>query len=165
VIKGVLICEQDFSVDSVCSSMRETHGGAIGALVTFVGLVRDLHQPKADLHKTADPNKPDVASLTLEHYPGMTESSIGAILDQAETRWPLLEAQVIHRVGTMAPAEQIVLVAVASAHRDAAFAGAEFIMDYLKTDAVFWKKEKTSSETHWVQSTGNDHARREKWRD
>ena len=90
-------------------------------------------------------------------------ASIEAILDKAESRWPLLEAQVIHRVGTLSPAEQIVLVVVASAHRDAAFAGAEFIMDYLKTDAVFWKKEQTGSDTHWVQSTGDDHARSKKW--
>lgn len=159
MIKGVLICEQDFSVEAVCNRIREAHGGAIGALVSFVGLVRDLHQTP-----TNSADKTEVASLTLEHYPGMTESSIDAILDQAETRWPMLEAQVVHRVGTLAPAEQIVLVVVASAHRDAAFAGAEFIMDYLKTDAVFWKKEQTSSDEHWVQSTGLDHARSEKWR-
>jgi molybdopterin synthase catalytic subunit len=158
MIKGVLICEQDFSVEETCRRMRDTHGGAIGALVSFVGLVRDIN------HTESDADELNVASLTLEHYPGMTESSIEAILDQAEARWPLLEAQVVHRVGTLAAAEQIVLVVVASSHRDAAFAGAEYIMDYLKTNAVFWKKEQTSGEAHWVQSTGNDHARSEKWR-
>jgi molybdopterin synthase catalytic subunit len=104
-----------------------------------------------------------VATLTLEHYPGMTESSIDSILERAEQRWPLLEIQVIHRVGTLAPTDQIVLVAVASGHRDAAFAAAEFVMDYLKTDAVFWKKEQTEAGTHWVQSTEQDHQRAREW--
>jgi molybdopterin synthase catalytic subunit len=95
----------------------------------------------------------------------MTQASIEKILDNAEARWPLLEAQVIHRVGTLVPAEQIVLVAVASGHRDAAFAAAEFIMDYLKTDAVFWKKEQTESQSHWIQSSADDVSRAQKWRE
>ena len=99
----------------------------------------------------------EVATLTLEHYPGMTENSIDAILDKAARRWPLLEVRVVHRVGTMLPTEQIVLVAVASAHRDEAFAAAEFVMDYLKTDAVFWKKEHTQT------GTAQDHRRAQQW--
>ena len=101
----------------------------------------------------------------MEHYPGMTEASIDNILDRAAVRWPLLELRVIHRVGTMHPSEQIVLVAAASAHRDAAFAAAEFVMDYLKTDAVFWKKEHTRAGTHWVESTEQDQVRARQWAD
>ena len=155
VRRGVLICEQDFSVEAEYQAIRSHHGADIGAIVTFVGLVRDRNPG------SGDPS--DVSTLTLEHYPGMTESSIEAILDQAEERWPLLEARVIHRVGVMRPSEQIVLVAVASAHRDASFAAAAFIMDYLKTDAVFWKKEQTSQGQHWVQSTSADHQRAKNW--
>ena len=153
--KQVLICEEDFDVGAVVRGMRECHGAALGALVTFTGLVRDQN------HYAGDGS--EVATLTLEHYPGMTENSIDAILDKAARRWPLLEVRVVHRVGTMLPTEQIVLVAVASAHRDAAFAAAEFVMDYLKTDAVFWKKEHTQTGTHWVQSTAQDHRRAQQW--
>ena len=159
VIKNVHIFEQDFSVEAVCAQMRATHGAAIGALVTFTGLVRD--RTLGTKESTTDSSA--VSTLTLEHYPGMTQSSIEKILDSAEARWPLLEAQVIHRVGTLAPADQIVLVVVASAHRDAAFAAAEFIMDYLKTDAVFWKKEQTRTQSHWIQSTADDVSRARKW--
>lgn len=154
--RSVLICEQDFSVDAEYQAMRAHHGADLGAIVTFVGLVRDRNPSTGDLS--------DVSILTLEHYPGMTELSIEGILDKTEQRWPLLEARVIHRVGSMQPSEQIVLVAVASAHRDASFAAAEFIMDYLKTDAVFWKKEQTRHGQHWVQSTDADHQRAENWR-
>ena len=155
--RDVVIQRSDFSADEIYQRMRSTHGAALGAAVTFVGLVRD---------RNLTGNQPaDVTTLTLEHYPGMTEASIERILDQAEARWPLLESHVCHRVGTMQPGDQIVLVAVASAHRDAAFAAAEFIMDYLKTDAVFWKKEVTAEGEHWVQSTSADHARAENWRD
>lgn len=156
VRRSVLICEEDFSVDAVYQTMRAHHGADLGAVVTFVGLVRDRNPATGDLT--------DVSTLTLEHYPGMTESSIEDILDKAERRWPLLEVRVIHRVGSMQPSEQIVLVAVASAHRDASFAAAEFIMDYLKTDAVFWKKEQTTRGQHWVQSTDADRQRAENWR-
>ncbi len=156
VIKGVQITEDDFSVAAVSTEMRATHGAAIGALVTFTGLVRERNSLAAD--------GSSVSTLTLEHYPGMTQASIEKILDKAEARWPLLEAQVIHRIGTLVPADQIVLVAVASGHRDAAFAAAEFIMDYLKTDAVFWKKEQTRNQSHWLASTADDVSRAQKWR-
>ncbi len=165
LIRGILISADDFQVEDVCRAMREAHGAAIGALVTFTGLVRERTLSTTDPNRDATADSSEVATLTLEHYPGMTEASIEKILDTAASRWPLLEIQVIHRVGTLAPADQIVLVAVASAHRDAAFAAAEFVMDYLKTDAVFWKKEQTAQRTHWVQSTRNDHERALKWRD
>jgi molybdopterin synthase catalytic subunit len=153
--RGILICEEDFDVAAVTSAMRQRNPTSIGALVTFTGLVRDRNSATGD--------DSAVATLTLEHYPGMTEASIDKILDQAQARWPLLDLQVIHRVGCMAPAEQIVLVAVASAHREAAFAAAEFVMDYLKTKAVFWKKEHTQTGTHWVQSTQSDVQRAAHW--
>jgi molybdopterin synthase catalytic subunit len=94
----------------------------------------------------------------------MTESSIEAIVDEAESRWPLLVTRVIHRVGTLLPEDQIVLVLVASGHRDAAFAAAEFIMDYLKTRAIFWKREASAYGNQWIESTGHDLERSEKWR-
>jgi molybdopterin synthase catalytic subunit len=142
----------------VYQAMRGELGSAVGAIVSFVGLVRDRNYLD-DQGKDAE-----VATLTLEHYPGMTEKSIETIVDQAVARWPLLGTYVAHRVGVMGPNEQIVLVAVASAHRDAAFSAAEFIMDYLKTDAVFWKREATAKSEHWVQSTEGDVQRAESWK-
>lgn len=161
----VTVQTEDFVVDEVYQVLRRQHAGQTGAIVSFVGLVRDRA-----VSLTSDQK---VNSLTLEHYPGMTEQSMQKIVDQAFQRWPLLDARVIHRVGTLPPDAQIVLVMVASAHRDAAFAGASFIMDYLKTDAVFWKRQSTTG-THdgqsgqheeWVQSTKQDHQRARAWRD
>ena len=152
----IRIQTEDFSLDHVYREMRERQGAALGAVAGFVGLVRD--------HNPAAAGADQVKSLTLEHYPGMTEASIDAILDKAQMRWPLLEVQVIHRIGTLAPTEQIVMVVAGSGHRDAAFAAAEFIMDYLKTEAVFWKKEQAGADTHWVQSTAQDHQRADGWR-
>jgi len=155
VRKDIQICEEDFDVGAVIQQMRETHQAAMGALATFTGLVRERNPYAGDGSA--------VETLTLEHYPGMTEHSIDRILESAAKRWPLLEIRVVHRVGTMHPADQIVLVAVASGHRDAAFAAAEFVMDYLKTDAVFWKKEHSQSGTQWIQSTQQDHDRAKNW--
>jgi molybdopterin synthase catalytic subunit len=120
----------------------------IGAVVTFSGHVR------ADDGLTA---------LTLEHYPGMTEREIARHIDEAETRWPLLGVTVIHRVGTLAPGEPIVLVATASSHRQAAFAVAEFLMDYLKTRAPFWKEEARDGTTQWVEGKASDADRAKRW--
>ncbi len=155
--RHILVEEADFDVAAAYQSLRDRHGAAAGAVVTFVGLVRDLNEGTGDASS--------VSTLTLEHYPGMTENSIERILDQAEARGPLLVVRVVHRVGTMTPGELMVLVAVASAHREAAFAAAEFVMDYLKTDAVFWKKEQTAEGEHWVQSTATDHQRAQQWRE
>ena len=124
----------------------------IGGICSFTGLVREF-----DLN-----NK--IQTMTLEHYPGMTERSISVILEQAQTRWPVPWIRVVHRVGELLPNEQIVLVMTASAHRDAAFAAAEFIMDYLKTDAVLWKSERTRLGQTWLRSTAQDAARSDKWR-
>jgi molybdopterin synthase catalytic subunit len=153
--RSVIIQTGDFDAAELVQAMRRQHGAQIGALVTFTGLVRDQNLITGD--STA------VATLTLEHYPGMTERSIHKIVDEAQSRWDLLNVCVLHRVGTLAPSEQIVFVAVASAHRDTAFAAAEFVMDYLKTNAVFWKREQTEEGTHWVESAETDHQRASQW--
>lgn len=120
---------EDFSVDQEYQRLSE--GTAAGAVVTFIGKVRDMNLGD------------NVIGLHLEHYPGMTEKSLSDICDEAEARWPLLGVRVIHRVGDMDSGDQIVFVGVSSAHRGAAFDACEFIMDYLKTKAPFWKKERT----------------------
>ena len=152
----VQIQAADFCVDDVYCRVRDVCGAKLGAVASFVGLVRDRNKHTSDTSA--------VATLTLEHYPGMTERSIEAIAKQACKRWPILALEVIHRVGEMTPTEQIVLVMVGSGHRDAAFAAAEFVMDYLKTDAVLWKREVTQQGDHWVQSTGEDHERAKRWK-
>lgn len=152
----VRVQEADFDAGAELAAARARLGGAAGALTSFVGLVRDLHGGEG-----SEP----VQTLHLEHYPGMTERSIEAIVARAAQRWPLLDAVVIHRVGDLPPAEQIVFVQIASAHRAAAFAACEFVMDYLKTDAVFWKREDTTAGSHWVVSTADDRRRVSGWRD
>jgi molybdopterin synthase catalytic subunit len=147
----IVVNEADFDVAAEYRAQRERTAGSAGAIAMFAGLVRDRH---------ADD---DVAVLELEHYPGMTERSIETIVDDAARRWPLLDVTVIHRVGRILANEQIVLVLVASAHRAAAFAACEFLMDYLKTDAVFWKREVRAGGTHWIESTSEDHTRRLGW--
>jgi len=154
--RSVIIQTQDFDAAKLVQTIRLQHGAQIGALVTFTGLVREQNLV------TGDPSA--VAALTLEHYPGMTERSIDKIIDEAQSRWDLLDVCVLHRVGTLEPSEQIVFVAVASAHRDTAFAAAEFVMDYLKTRAVFWKREQTEAGTHWVESAEADHKRAQQWK-
>ena len=117
----------------------------IGAVASFVGLVRDV-------------------PMTLEHYPGMTERAIGKIVEEAKGRWDVLDCVVIHRYGELRPNDRIVLVAVASGHRGDAFAACEFIMDYLKTRAPFWKKEQTAEGTRWVEAKDTDEEAAERWR-
>jgi molybdopterin synthase catalytic subunit len=116
----------------------------IGAVASFVGLVRDV-------------------PMTLEHYPGMTERAIAKIVEEAKTRWQVMDCTVIHRYGALRPNDQIVLVAVASGHRGDAFAACEFIMDYLKTRAPFWKKEQTAEGTRWVEAKAVDDQAAERW--
>jgi molybdopterin synthase catalytic subunit len=105
-----------------------------------------------------------VSEMTLEHYPGMTEKAIGEIIDQARGRWDVIDALVIHRIGKLAPTDQIVLVVVTSAHRGDAFAACEFIMDYLKTRAPFWKKEQAGGAPRWVEARAADDTAAERWR-
>ena len=152
---NIYIQTDDFSLSALYEDLRQRHGAAIGAIAMFSGLVRELNEKAG--------SGSQVSALTLEHYPGMTEKSIEGIVSKAHERWPLLDVTVVHRVGTLQPAEQIVAVLAASAHRDAAFAAAEFIMDYLKTDAVFWKKESAVDGDTWVQTTDDDRARAGSW--
>ncbi|MGC0841828.1 molybdopterin synthase catalytic subunit MoaE [Pantoea agglomerans pv. betae] len=122
-----------------------------GAVVTFTGKVRN--------HNLGN----DVAALTLEHYPGMTEKALQEIVDAARERWPLQRVTVIHRVGELFPGDEIVLVGVTSAHRSSAFSAAEFIMDYLKTRAPFWKREATEQGDRWVDARDSDHQAAQRW--
>jgi molybdopterin synthase catalytic subunit len=123
----------------------------VGAVVSFVGTVRDLNDGQS------------VAEMELEHYPGMTEKALEDIVAQAGERWPLYGALVIHRIGPLKPLDQIVLVACTAAHRGEAFAACEFIMDYLKTDAPFWKKEQTPEGARWVDARVADDAAKARW--
>ncbi len=137
---------EDFDVGAEIAALQA--GGDVGAVASFVGCVR------------ADGG---VAALALEHYPGMTEASIAAIVAEARQRWPLLGVRVIHRVGKLPVGARIVLVAVAAAHRGAAFAACEFVMDYLKTRAPFWKKAFTAQGDHWVEARSSDDAAAARW--
>lgn len=123
----------------------------IGAVVSFVGYVRDFNEGR------------EVSGMLLEHYPGMTEKALEKIVVQAQERWPLLGVEVLHRVGALEPGEPIVFVGVASAHRQAAFQACDFIMDYLKTRAPFWKKENTSEGPKWVEGRDSDHNAARRW--
>lgn len=125
----------------------------IGAICTFVGLVRELG------------DCPDVKGLTLEHYPGMTERAIEAICQDATQRWDLDGIRVIHRVGSLSAGERIVFVGVSSSHRQDAYAACEFIMDFLKTRAPFWKKEWSETGSHWVDQKESDRVRASRWED
>ncbi len=148
----VRIQTADFDIAEEWAACRQRCGGAAGAIVAFGGLVRDRA------------GNADVRGLYLEHYPGMTEASIERICEEAAGRWRLLDATVIHRVGDLASEDQIVLVLVASGHRPDAFAACEFIMDYLKTDAVFWKKERRRGGDVWIEATPSDRQRRAGWK-
>jgi molybdopterin synthase catalytic subunit len=123
----------------------------IGAVVTFTGICR------------ADENGERIAALTLEHYPGMADAEIARHVDEAQARWPLLGVTVIHRFGRIAPGEDIVMVATASSHRQAAFAAAEFLMDYLKTRAPFWKQVEKAGAKTWVEAKSSDDSAAERW--
>jgi molybdopterin synthase catalytic subunit len=140
----------DFDLSAEVARLRAANP-RVGAVVTFVGAVRDLNDGA------------DVSAMELEHYPGMTEQSIAAIIGQAMRRWALFDALVIHRVGPLKPMEQIVLVATTAAHRGEAFAGCEFIIDYLKTEAPFWKKETTPQGERWVDARVTDDAALATW--
>lgn len=146
----VSVQEDDFDC-SVLQAQLLTGDAGEGAVATFTGYVRNANEGS------------DVASMTLEHYPGMTQKSIAEILEQAAQRWPLTAATVVHRVGTLQPADQIVWVGVASAHRAAAFSACEFVMDYLKTRAPFWKKEQGPDGGRWVDARDTDTGRADRW--
>jgi molybdopterin synthase catalytic subunit len=146
----ILVQESDFDPGVEIAAL---HAGQprVGAVASFVGLVRDLNEGEG------------VSSLTLEHYPAMTEKSLREIVEQAMGRWDLLDVCVIHRVGRLQPLDRIVFVGVASMHRGEAFAACEFIMDYLKTRAPFWKKEGTPEGDRWVEARSTDEKAADRW--
>jgi molybdopterin synthase catalytic subunit len=146
----VRVQEQDFDIGVELARLRADRAD-IGAVASFVGLVRDVNEGSS------------VGGMVLEHYPGMTQKALEGILEKAASRWNILDALVIHRVGALKPADQIVLVAVASAHRGDAFQSCEFIMDYLKTEAPFWKKEGTPDGERWVEARATDEDAVARW--
>ncbi|MDB5811282.1 MAG: moaE [Betaproteobacteria bacterium] len=146
----VRVQSEDFDAGREIASLRNGNP-QVGAVASFVGVVRDIN----------DGSK--VADMELEHYPGMTEKAITEIIEQAKSRWNIFEVLVVHRIGRLMPTDQIVLVVVTSAHRGDAFASCEFVMDYLKTQAPFWKKEKTPDGARWVESRASDDTAAERW--
>lgn len=148
---NIRVQEADFDVGAELAALR-AGDARVGALASFLGLVRDLNDGAS------------VSEMTLEHYPGMTEKALEEIVSEARGRWDLYDALVIHRVGPLKPCDQIVLVAVTSAHRGEAFAACEFIMDFLKTRAPFWKKEETPAGGRWVDARDTDDSAAARWR-
>ena len=150
----VRVQTEDFDLTAEVAKLRAAQGGRaaqIGAIASFIGTVREINDGSG------------VAAMTLEHYPGMTERALEAIVTQARGRWDIYDALVIHRVGTLHPQDQIVLVVTVGAHRGEAFAACEFIMDYLKTQAPFWKKEQTPGGERWVEARDSDDQAAAKW--
>jgi len=143
-------CE-DFDVGVEIAQLR-VGNSKIGAVASFVGIVRDINEGTT------------VGSITLEHYPGMTEKSLAAIAEQARARWSLSGVLIVHRIGTLEPTDQIVLVVTTSSHRGDAFSACQFVMDYLKTDAPFWKKEVTAKGERWVDARDSDSNAKERWK-
>jgi molybdopterin synthase catalytic subunit len=141
---------EDFDAGAEITRMRLARPDT-GAIAAFIGQVRDLNEGA------------EVSGMTLEHYPGMTEKALEAIVDQARQRWNIFDALVIHRIGALQPFDQIVLVVVAGAHRGEAFSACEFIMDYLKTEAPFWKKERTETGDRWVEARSSDDTAKQRW--
>ena len=156
----VSIQTQDFDVSAELARLR-AQDARVGAVCAFVGTVRDRHP--AELAATGAPDVASVASMELEHYPGMTEKSLEAIVTEAQARWRLQGVRVIHRFGRLVPGDRIVFVGVASAHRGDAFAACEFVMDYLKTRAPFWKKEDTPEGGRWVDARDADDSAAARW--
>jgi molybdopterin synthase catalytic subunit len=146
----VSVRHADFDLSAEVAAMRAGDGG-VGAVVSFVGIVREHGSGQA------------VSRMELEHYPGMTEAAIEAMIDAAAQRFDIRGARVVHRIGVLEAGEQIVLVAVSSAHRGQAFQACEFLMDYLKTQAPFWKKESTAEGSRWVDARSSDDAALERW--
>jgi len=146
----VVIQTADFSLATEIEALRANNKG-VGAVCSFIGTVRDRNDGQS------------VSTMELEHYPGMTEKSIEAMIDEAFKRFDILGARVIHRVGLLQPLDQVVMVAVTSSHRGSSFQACEFLMDYLKTQAPFWKKEQTPAGARWVDARVTDDAALAKW--
>ncbi len=149
----VSIQADDFNLSDEIAALRR-HDRRVGAVCSFVGTVRGGYEGN---------NGPPVLSMELEHYPGMTEKSIEAMIDEAHRRFDIFGARVVHRVGVLQPADQIVMVAVTSAHRGESYKACEFLMDYLKTQAPFWKKEQTPQGAQWVDARVSDDAALKRW--
>ncbi len=147
----IRIQETDFDISAEIAALRKGDP-RVGAVASFLGTVRDMNDGS------------HVKEMVLEHYPGMTEKSLEEIITQAKARWDIFNALVIHRIGPLLPEDQIVLVAVTSAHRGEAFAACEFIMDYLKTAAPFWKKEDTPEGARWVDARITDDEAMKRWK-
>jgi len=147
---SISIQEKDFDIAAELAALRGS-SSKIGALVSFVGLVRDFSKDA------------EIENIFLEHYPGMTEKALDKIIQEATVRWNLLGTRVIHRIGPLLPNDQIVLVATAALHRGEAFAACEFIIDYLKTAAPFWKREQTGQGAQWLETRDSDVQRMEHW--
>ena len=148
---SVRVQTEDFDIGAEIAQLRKGNA-KIGAIASFIGLVREMNEGDS------------VSTMTLEHYPGMTEKALEDIVAQAKSRWDVYDALVIHRVGRLLPLDQIVLVVVTSAHRGDAFDACEFLMDYLKTQAPFWKKEDTSKGARWVDARESDDAAAARWK-
>jgi molybdopterin synthase catalytic subunit len=146
----VRVQHHEVDVGAELAALRGTDA-RVGAIASFVGLARDLNDGR------------QVLDVTLEHYPGMTERALEDIVAQARARWDVIDALIVHRIGTVAPLEPIVLVAVSSMHRHEAFEACRFLIDYLKTDAPFWKKERTPEGSHWVEARSSDERARAAW--
>ena len=149
-IATIRVQTEDFDAGAEIARIRAGNP-RVGAVASFVGVCRDVNDGES------------VATMTLEHYPGMTEKELEKIVGEARARWDIYDALVVHRVGTLKPTDQIVLVVVASAHRGEAFQACEFLMDYLKTRAPFWKKEKTPEGGRWVDARTADDAAADRW--
>jgi molybdopterin synthase catalytic subunit len=147
---AVRIQTGDFDAGAEIGALRRGNP-KVGAVASFIGVCRDANDGDA------------VSKMTLEHYPGMTEKALEKIVDEAKKRWKVMDVLVVHRVGELKPADQIVLVVVTGAHRGEAFAACEFIMDYLKTRAPFWKKEQTPQGTRWVEARSSDDDAAQRW--
>lgn len=153
---AVTIAEEDFDIALLQAEILRSSNNA-GAVVTFVGVVRGIDSD------SVMPRSERIGAIELEHYPGMTEACITEIVQEAANRWPLLAARVVHRIGRLAPGEQIVYVGVSSLHRRDAFEASEFIMDYLKTEAPLWKKEELEAGFRWVDARASDSTAAERW--
>jgi len=150
-VPRVRVQSEDFDTGAELEALTRRRAD-VGAVASFVGLVRDANDGHA------------IRGMTLEHYPGMTEKALEDICRQAHARWDLIDSVVIHRVGALKPGDRIVLVGVSSAHRGEAFAACEFIMDYLKTRAPFWKREETPQGMRWVEARDSDEASAQRWK-
>ena len=146
----VRIQSEDFDAGAEMDALRRGDP-SIGAIASFIGLVRDVNEGDR------------VSEMTLEHYPGMTHKALERIVDDAKSRWNIIDVLVIHRIGTLRPTDQIVLVVVTGTHRGEAFAACEFVMDYLKTQAPFWKKEQTGAGSRWVDARTSDDTAAQRW--